>query len=119
MRYTPGPWRMKNNGELWSHARGATPQLVASVSWMGDQEDRPGNMKVVEASVELTEAMDELYLLAALPQIAQAIQSDPAVEPKARLILDNAREILQKCTGRRVPDWRKIPAHANRLTHNS
>lgn len=119
MRYTPGPWRMKNNGELWSHARGATPKLVASISWLGDQEDRPGNMRVVEGSVEITEAIDELYLLVALPQVAKIIQTDPVMEAKARLILDNARDILRKATGRQVPDWRNMPGHVNRLTHNA
>lgn len=105
MRYTPGPWRMKSNGELWSYPRGGAPSQIGQMYWSGKNEDRAGNSRLVSFSADLCEGLQELYQLVSQPHVAAAIKSDQRVFGKARLILDNARATLEQATGEKLPDW--------------
>lgn len=114
-RYTPGPWKMRPNGELWSYSRGAAPQEVGTMSWSGKPEERDGNSRIIAGAVDLCESLDELMLIVAQPEVVAAIASTDRISAKARMIIENARTTLEEVTGKRLPEWPKRDPHDRRL----
>lgn len=108
MRYTPGPWRMKSNGELWSYPRGGAPSQIGQMYWSGKQEDRAGNARLISFAADLSEDLQELYRLVSQPSVVAAIQADQRIFGKARLIIENSRQTLEQATGEKLPDWPHI-----------
>ncbi|UUX48338.1 hypothetical protein NUH88_13035 [Nisaea acidiphila] len=104
-KYTPGPWRMNQSGEIWSYARGAAPSQIGTVSWTGEATERQGNAQIIAASADLSECLDEVLLLVSQPEIADAILGSERLVTRARMILDNARTVLKEATGREIPEW--------------
>ncbi|GAB4186924.1 MAG: hypothetical protein OHK0024_27360 [Thalassobaculales bacterium] len=114
MRYTPGPWKIRTNGEITAHGRGSAGS-IGSISWSGRTEDRAGNLKLVAAAPQMSEALDELYLLVCQRPVAEAIAADAKLLAKARLILENARTILAEATGKPVRPWPQTDPRDTRL----
>lgn len=115
MRYTPGPWNVRPNGDIMSASRGGSTVNVGSISWGSKSEDREGNSRLIANAPGLSECLDELYLLVSQPALVAAIESSPQLKTKARLILENARETLQRTTGKRIPEWPKTDPSDVRL----
>ena len=114
-RYTPGPWKMRPNGELWSYSRGGAPNQVGTMYWTGAQEERDGNARIIAASADLAESMDELMLILAQPEVTKAINSSERIAAKSKMIIENARTCLQEVTGKQIPEWPKRDPHDRRL----
>ena len=114
-KYTPGPWKMRPNGELWSYSRGEAPELIGSMSWTGRAEDREGNARVLAGAVDLCESMDEVMLILSQPEVVEAIQSTDRISAKSKMILENARVALFEATGKRLPEWPTHDKHDHRL----
>jgi hypothetical protein len=114
-RYTSGPWKIRPNGELWSYSRGGSPGQVGTMSWAGKPEERDGNARIIAGSVDLCESLDELMLIVAQPEVVAAIEDNPRISAKSRMIIENARTILQEVTGKSVPEWPKRDPHDRRL----
>ncbi|WP_420402555.1 hypothetical protein [Nisaea sp.] len=104
-KYTPGPWRMNQSGELWSYARGAAPAQIGTISWSGEATERQGNAQIIAAAADLSECLDEVMLLVSQPEIAEAILGSERLKTRARMILDNARLVIKEATGRDLPEW--------------
>lgn len=107
-RYTPGPWKIRPNGELWSYSRGSAPQQVGTMYWSGRADERDGNARLIAGAVDLCESLDELMLIISQPEVIAAIQSTARISAKSRMIIENARTALEEVTGKRLPEW---PAH--------
>lgn len=114
-RYTPGPWKMRPNGELWSYRRGANPSQIGAISWTGSPEERDGNARIIAGSVDLSESMEELMLIVCQPEVVAAIQGCDRISAKSRMIIENARTTLEEVTGRKLPEWPKRDPHDTRL----
>ena len=114
-RYTPGPWKMRPNGELWSYSRGGAPQQVGTMSWTGKPEERDGNSRIIAGAAELCESLDELMLIISQPEVVAAIEESPRIAAKSRMIIENARSSLAEVTGKQLPEWPKRDPHDRRL----
>lgn len=104
-KYTPGPWRMNQNGELWSYARGAAPAQIGTMSWSGEATERQGNAQIIAGAADLSESLDEVMLLVSQPEVVEALLASERLQTRARMILDNARTVLKEATGREFPEW--------------
>jgi len=51
-RYTPGPWKIRPNGELWSYSRGGSPQQIGTMFWSGKSEERDGNGRIIAGAAD-------------------------------------------------------------------
>lgn len=110
MRHTPGPWKAKPNGEIWSYSRGSNPEEVGSMTWAGKIEDRPGNQRLVSAAPELLASLDEVLMLLSHPTVVAAVEADRALLPKAQLIMDTSCQAFESASGEKLPGWpRKHP----------
>ncbi len=114
-RYTPGPWKLRPNGELWSYSRGGAPQQIGTLSWSGKAEERDGNARLLAGAVELCESLDELMLIIGQPEVVEAIASSPRIAARSSMIIENARASLEAVTGKRLPEWPKRDPHDRRL----
>lgn len=114
-RYTPGPWKMRPNGELWSYQRGGNPSPIGTMSWSGKPEERDGNARIIAGAADLSESMDELMLIICQPEVVAAIQNCDRIAAKSRMIIENARTTLEEVTGRKLPEWPKRDPHDTRL----
>jgi hypothetical protein len=114
-RYTPGPWKIRPNGELWSYSRGGAPQQIGTMYWSGKSEERDGNARIIAGAADLCESLDELRLIVSQPEVVSAIQSSPRIAAKSRMIIENARTSLEEVTGKRLPEWPKRDPHDRRL----
>lgn len=114
-RYTPGPWKIRPNGELWSYSRGGSPQQIGTMSWSGKADQRDGNSRLIAGAVELCESLDELMLIITQPEVITAIQSSPRIAARSRMIIENARTALAEVTGKHLPEWPKGDPHDRRL----
>lgn len=114
-RYTPGPWKIRPNGELWSYQRGGAPQQIGTMSWSGKPEERDGNGRILAGAADLCESMDELMLIVAQPEVVQAIENSPRISAKSRMIIENARTTLEEVTGKKLPEWPKRDPHDHRV----
>ena len=110
MRYTPGPWNIKPNGDLYSVPRGAAPQQIGSITWLGNAEDRAGNVRLLQASAQLLETLGEVLMLVDYPAVVQAIQKVPGLLPKAQVIVDGANAAITAATGQKRGPWPKSSA---------
>jgi len=114
-RYTPGPWKIRPNGDLWSYSRGGAPRQIGTMSWSGKAEDRDGNSRLVAGAVDLCESLDELMLIISQPEVVEAIEGSPRIAAKSRMIIENARTSIEEVTGKRLPEWPKRDPHDRRL----
>lgn len=114
-RYTPGPWKIRPNGELWSYSRGGAPQQIGTMYWSGKAEERDGNARIIAGAAELCDSLDELMLIISQPEVVEAIQSTPRISAKSRMIIENARASLEEVTGKRLPEWPKRDPHDHSL----
>lgn len=114
-KYTPGPWKMRPNGELWSHSRGSGPRLIGTMAWDGLPADRDGNARILANAVELAENLDEIMLIVSQPEVIQAILGSPRIATRSRMILENARTVLEATTGRQLPQWPRSDPTDKRL----
>ena len=109
MKYTPGPWKMRPNGDMSSAPRGGKATSVCSISWgMSASDDKAGNARLIQASPQMSEALDELMLLVASPTVSAAIMGNPKLLPKAKQIIDNARLVLEQAIGEPQAVWPRI-----------
>jgi hypothetical protein len=109
MRYTPGPWKLRPNGDMSSAPRGGKATQVCSISWgTGSTEEKPGNARLIQCAPQMSEALDELMLLVSTPTVATAIMSNPKLVAKARQIVDNARLVIEGATGEPQPAWPRV-----------
>ncbi len=109
MKYTPGPWKMRPNGDISSAPRGGKAVSVCSVSWgMSASEDKPGNARLIQASPQMSEALDELMLLVTTPTVSQAILANAKLLPKAKQIIENAKIVLEAATGEPQAVWPRV-----------
>lgn len=104
-KYTAGPWKMNASGELWSFARGAAPAQIGTISWTGRISERQGNAKLLANAADLCESLDEVMLLVAQPEVAEALLASDRLKTKSRMILENARNVLKEATDRDLPEW--------------
>lgn len=114
-RYTPGPWKIRPNGELWSYSRGGAPQQIGTMFWSGKAEERDGNARIIAGASDLCDSLDELMLIISQPEVVAAIQSTPRISSKSRMIIENARAALEEVTGKRLPEWPKRDPHDRSL----
>ena len=114
-RYTPGPWKMRPSGEIWSYSRGSSPSQVGTMSWSSKPEERDGNARIVASAADLCESLDEVMLIISQPEIVEVIENTPRISAKSRMILETARTTLQEATGKRLPEWPKRDKHDRRL----
>ncbi|HEY9567797.1 MAG TPA: hypothetical protein VIR38_06895 [Thalassobaculum sp.] len=114
-RYTPGPWKIRPNGELWSYSRGGAPQQIGTMFWSGKGEEREGNGRIIAGAVNVCESLDELMLIVSQPEVVAAIAAAPRIAAKARMIIESARESLEEATGKRLPEWPKRDPHDRSL----
>jgi hypothetical protein len=114
-RYTPGPWKMRPNGELWSYQRGGNPGQIGTMYWTGKSEERDGNARIIAGAADLCESMDELMLIVCQPEVVAAIQGSDRIAAKSRMIIENARAALEEVTGKKLPEWPKRDPHDTRL----
>ncbi len=114
-RYTPGPWKMRPNGELWSYQRGGNPSQIGTMYWSGKSEERDGNARIIAGAADLSESMDELMLIICQPEVVAAIQGCDRIAAKSRMIIENARTTLEEVTGKKLPEWPKRDPHDTRL----
>ncbi|MBT5267374.1 MAG: hypothetical protein HOL85_21255 [Rhodospirillaceae bacterium] len=114
-RYTPGPWKMRPSGELWSYSRGEAPVEIGTMSWGGRQEERDGNARIIAGAADLSESLDELMLIVAQPEIIEAIFNCDRISAKSKLIIENARATLEEVTGKKLPEWPKNDPNDKRL----
>jgi hypothetical protein len=106
MKYTPAPWKMRPNGDMSSAPRGGKAQQVCSISWSGgNNDDRPGNGRLIENAPLLCEALDDIVLLCSQPSIVETIRKNAKLLPKALQIMESAKTVLQQATGRKQLAW--------------
>jgi hypothetical protein len=109
MRYTPGPWKMRPNGDISSAPRAGKATQVCSISWgMSASEEKPGNARLIQAAPQMSEALDELMLLVSQPTVAAAIMGNAKLLPKARQIVENARIVMEAASGEPQPAWPRV-----------
>jgi len=114
-RYTPGPWKMRGSGELWSYSRGDTPTEIGTISWTGNIEEREGNSRMIASASDLCESLDEVMLILGQPEVVEVILSNPKIAAKSKMIMETARTTLQEATGKPLPEWPKYDPHDKRL----
>ena len=109
MKYTPGPWKMRPNGDMSSAPRGGKATSVCSISWgMSASDDKPGNARLIQTAPQMSEALDELMLLVTTPTVSQAILGNPKLLPKAKQIIENAKIVLEAATGEPQAVWPRV-----------
>ena len=114
-RYTPGPWKMRPNGELRSYSRGDAPTAIGTMSWTGTADEREGNARIISTAADLCESLDELMLIVSQPEVIEAIRQARKISTKSQMIIENARVSLEEATGRKLPEWPKRDPNDKRL----
>lgn len=114
-RYTPGPWKIRPSGELWSYSRGENPSEIGTMSWTGKPEERDGNGRIIAGAAGMVESLDEIMLLLSQPEVVEVIQNTPRISAKAKMVMESAREALEEATGKKLPEWPKGDPHDHRL----
>ncbi len=109
MKYTPGPWKLRPNGDMSSAPRGGKATQVCSISWgVSASDDKPGNARLIQCAPQMSEALDELIMLVTTPTVSQAILGNPKVLPKAKQIIDNARLVIEQATAEPQAVWPRV-----------
>lgn len=107
MRHSPGPWKMKPNGEVWSYCRGSSPKEVGAMTWACEPENRSGNQRLLCAAPDLLASIDELIMLLSHPTVVTAVEADEALLPKAKLIMETSCAAFEQAAGEKLPGWPK------------